>query len=47
MFFICSHFENVIRLVVERARQIPRHHLVLFWHHAMEHLFSYLLHTKL
>jgi hypothetical protein len=37
----------VTTLVLERAKQIPRHHRILFWHHCLKHIFGYLVFTKL
>ena len=38
-----THFAEVIRLVVDRIRQIPRQHLHLNWHHCLMHVFNYLM----
>ena len=37
-----THFNEVVRLVVERAQQIPLQHRVLFWRHCLQHVYRYL-----
>ena len=37
-----SNFNEVVRLVVERAQQIPLQHRVLFWHHCLQHAYRYM-----
>ena len=37
-----THFKETVRLVVQRCRQIPRQHLILNWHHCLQHIYSYL-----
>jgi hypothetical protein len=41
------NFSNVIRLVVERAQEIPKIHRILFWRHCLFHIFGYLVQTPL
>ena len=40
------HFQNVVKLVVERARQITPAQIVLFWHHTLRYTYEYLTHFK-
>ena len=42
-----THFLDVIGLVVERVRQIPKQHLHLNWHHCLLHMFHYLTLRKI
>ena len=42
-----SHFQNVIEMVIERMKEIPKHHRVLFWHHSLQHAYKYLSFQKL
>ena len=37
-----THFNEVVRMVVERAQQIPLQHRVLFWHHCLQHAYRYM-----
>lgn len=41
------HFQNVIDMVVNRCNEIPRHHIILFWHHCMAHVYRYLDFNKI
>ena len=45
--FTYRNFGNVMCMAVERAKQIPEHHRILFWHHCMKHIFGYLVHKRL
>ena len=38
-----AHFDTVVRLVLDRCRQIPRSMIISFWHHCMQHVFRYLV----
>ena len=37
-----GHFDTVVKLVIERARTIPRHQLILHWHHCLLNAYRYL-----
>jgi hypothetical protein len=40
--FKYSNFREVCKLAVERAQQLPKQHLVLFWHHSLLEAYKYL-----
>ena len=42
-----SNFQNVLNLVVERCKQIPKHHLILNWHHCLLYIYKYLSFFKI
>ena len=42
-----GHFDEVLRLVVKRCQQIPKHHLILNWHHCLLYVFRYLSFYKI
>ena len=42
-----THFDDVIKLVVLRCKEIPKHHLILNWHHTMLYAFRYLTFFKI
>ena len=29
-------------MVIKRLQEVPKYHRVLFWHHALQHLYRYL-----
>ena len=38
-----AHFDTVIKLVLDRCKEIPRSTVILFWHHCMQNVFRYLV----
>ena len=42
-----TSFNNVVSMVVERARQLKKSHLLLLWHHALKSAFEYLVFKSL
>ena len=42
-----SHFDIVLRLVVERCQQIPKFHTILNWHHCLLYVYRYLSFHKI
>ena len=37
-----QNFQNVLQLVVDRCKKIPKHHLILNWHHCLLMVYKYL-----
>ena len=44
---IYSNFDEIARLVVKRAKEIPLHHRLLFWHHILKHAYGYLAYERI
>ena len=42
-----AHFDTVVKLVIERCKQIPKCTNVLFWHHCLLNVYRYLMFEKL
>ena len=42
-----THFDTVVRLVLDRCTQIPKTHIILFFHHCMQNVFRDLVFEKL
>jgi hypothetical protein len=42
-----GHFDAVVRLVLEQCRQIPKHQLLLHWHHCLLYVYRYLSYHRL
>ena len=42
-----GHLLEILKLVVARCQQIPRHHLILNWHHCALYAFKYLQFHKI
>ena len=40
-------FENVAKLVRDRIEQIPKSHILLFWHHCLLYVYRYLDYYRL
>ena len=38
-----THFDTVLKLVVERCQQIKKEHLVLNWHHSLLYAYKFLM----
>ena len=47
VFFSYSNFDNIIDMVVKRAKKIPLGVRILFWHRCISHMFGYTVHTPL
>ena len=45
--FSYSHFDNVVRLVIERWQTISLHDRLHFWHHSLFETYKYLLFRRL
>jgi hypothetical protein len=46
-FFPCSDFADVVRLVVQRVQELPKHQLLLCWGRAYLEAFHYLSFNRL
>jgi hypothetical protein len=46
-FSLYRNFDEVARLVVERAQQIPLQHRLLFWHHCLKEAYGYMIFQRL
>ena len=46
-FLLFRNLNHVASMVVKRAKEIPKEHRVLFWHHCLKHIYGYLVHTRL
>ena len=42
-----KHFDDVVRLAVDRCLQIPKHHNILNWHHCLQYAYRYLSYHKI
>ena len=42
-----QHFLEVIKLAFKRCKEIPKHHLILNWHHCLLYMFRYLSFYKI
>jgi hypothetical protein len=40
--FKYSNFKEVCEVVIQRAKELPKHQLVMFWHHCYLEAFEYL-----